>query len=233
MNKFAVAILLCLGLPKADAQPTLADRPGEYLYSIIDAQSKAMGIKVSPFKGYVKAGVAGVSVVDNTYAPGTAVGVFGIAEGRGGPFAGEVVGVYGMAQKNGIHWATGLHGECLLQDGEADSKGLKDEGGLCIGTNIELIGNNRRSDFIGLNIQPRSGAHDVIGIQLQNPESYRYAISAPNVFWKFGQVDDVSFCMRFVPEHQALEFWRGCGKSDATRHGWINMNWGTPDRQLN
>lgn len=211
---------------------TLANDPALYLSTQLDAAYKAVATFVSPFRGYVKAGIGGISSVNMNNVGGTAVGVFGIAEGKG-KGVGEVVGVYGMAHKNGIHWATGLHGECLLQDGENDSKGVKDEGGLCIGVNIELIGNNQKSDMIGLNIQPRSGAHNVTGLQFQNPDTYNMMINASNGWIQIGQVDNVSFCMKFNPLNQSLEFWRNCNKQGATRTGFINMNYNTPNSQLN
>lgn len=239
MKLFAF-FLLCLLLPSAEAQPTqyrplFAATPGwsfdgqssGFLTGITDAEVKGFGLKVSPFRGYLKAGVFGAAKVDMNGVGGTAVGLYGIAEGTGRPggLQDEVVGVYGRADKLGPYWAAALHGECILE--------AVDGGGLCIGLNIELPRPNPRSGYIGVNIQPGTETRDVIGLQFQNPQTYRYSISAPNTFLHIGQVDNVAFCLKFAPERQALEFWRGCGRDDATRHGWVNMNWRSPDVQLN
>lgn len=248
--KLIAAALLCLVLlavGRVDAQPSSYNElfSADPMYSIsagkaeryigtVDAQIKGFGLKVSPFNGYVVSGVAGAARVDFNGLGGTAVGLFGIAEGTGVPgIRNEIVGVYGMAHKSGIYWATGLHGECLLQDGETDPEGLRDTGGLCIGLNLELIGNNQKSGFIGINLQPRSGAHDVRGLQFQNPDAYRWSTDFNSTFVKVGQTDDVEFCLRFSSQRQRIEFWRGCGAANATRHGWVDMMWGSPDVRLN
>lgn len=245
MNKLPVALLLVYSF--AVAQPTqyqelfTSDSPysiaagkAERYIGTLDGQLKGFGFKVSPFNGYVVSGAAGASRIDYAGRGGTAVGLFGIAEGTGAPgIRNEVVGVYGMAWKSGPYWATGLHGECILKNGEEDSDGSEDTGGTCIGVNIELIGNNVQSTMIGLNVQPRSGAHNVVGLQFQNAASYKHSIDFNNTYIKLGYTDAVEFCMRYVSERQAIEFWRNCGTPGATRHGWINMNWGTPDVQLN
>jgi hypothetical protein len=198
------------------------------LTTIADGTGKFYGSIVSPSRGYLKAGVVAGSMVDMNGVGGTAVGGYFVAEGRGraGPIQNEVVGVYARANNNGAFWATALHGECMVRQPDIF-------GGLCIGLNLELQRKNDKSGYIGVNVQPGEHARDVVGLQFQRGSAYRWAVDVDGAFIKLGQVDDVSFCMRFVGERQSLEFWRGCGRSDATRHGWVNMNWGTPDVQLN
>lgn len=206
---------------------TLTGNSSRFHIGIIDATGKFYGGIKSPGRGYLKAGVAGAARVDMAGVGGTAVGGYFIGEGVGkaGGIQDEVVGSYNRADKNGIFWAAAIHGECMVDQ--------PDTGGLCIGLNIELQRPNPLSGYIGVNVQPGEHARDVVGLQFQRGSAYRWAVDVDGAFIKLGQVDDVSFCMRFVGERQALEFWRGCGKPDATRHGWVNMNWGTPDVQLN
>lgn len=198
------------------------------LVSISDGTGKFYGEVVSPGRGYLKAGVVGGAKVDMNGRGGTAVGGYFVAEGTGiaGPLQNEVVGVYARAQNNGVFWATALHGECMIRQPDI-------YGGLCIGLNLELQRPNDKSGYLGINIQPGEGVKDVAGIQFQNGPAYKWSLDLDSSYVKVGQVDDVSFCFKFVPARQALEFWRGCGRADATRHGWVNMNWGTPDVQLN
>lgn len=243
MNKLAVFTLLAYSAIYAIAQPTsytnqfysspnysltsdTETAPG--LVTIADGTVKGYGYIKSPFQGYLKAGVVGGARVDMNGKGGTAVGGYFVAEGIGiaGPLQNEVVGVYARANNNGVFWATALHGECMIRQPDI-------YGGLCIGLNLELQRPNIKSGYLGINVQPGEGVKDVVGLQFQNGPAYKYSISAPNTFIHLGQVDDVAFCIKFVPERQALEFWRNCGVPTATRHGWINMNWGTPDQQLN
>lgn len=242
-----IAILLTLSPLLALAQPNSYNElfSADPMYSIsagkaeryigtVDAQVKGFGLKVSPFNGYVVAGLAGAARVDYNGKGGTAVGVFGIAEGSGVPGArNEVVGLYGMAWKSGSYWAAGTHSECILEDGEEDADGRKDSGGTCIGHNIELIGNNQRSGFIGINIQPRAGAHDVRGLQFQIPAAYRWSVDFGGTFVKLGQTGDIEFCMRFQSQSQRLEFWHGCSEPGARRVGYIDMSYGAKDAKLN
>lgn len=245
MRLFATFMLclVLLAVGRVEAQPTryqnefwsspnyafTADTetaPG--LLTIIDATVKGYGSVRSPGRGYLKAGVAGGARVDMNGQGGTAVGGYFVAEGTGtaGPAQNEVVGVYARANNNGVFWATALHGECMIRQPDI-------YGGLCIGLNLELQRPNLKSGYLGINVQPGTGAKDVVGLQFQNGPAYRWAIDMDGAFVKLGQVDDVSFCMKFVGERQRVEFWRGCGRADATRHGWVDMNWGTPDVQLN
>ena len=85
MKLFAF-FLLCLLLPSVEAQPTqyrplFAATPGwsfdgqssGFLTGITDAEVKGFGLKVSPFRGYLKAGVFGAAKVDmNGHAAGAA-----------------------------------------------------------------------------------------------------------------------------------------------------------------
>ncbi len=145
----------------------------------------------------------------------------------------ESVGVYARVEPAVMGtWSAALHGECrsrtYLQ-------------GLCIGLNIELRGDPARSPstpdqqtYIGINVQPGADQTGVIGLQFQNPQAYAHSVDLAGTCVKLGQVDNVGFYMRFHGPTQAVEFWRGgCAVPGATRHGWVNMNWGTPDAQLN
>lgn len=241
------AVLFALSPLLAFAQPTayykqfwaspdynISRSTGQFAIGVIDAQAKAYRSIVSPARGYLIAGMAGGARVDMNGVGGTAVGLYGIAEGagRGGGLQDEVVGVYGRADKNGVYWATGLHGECF-----GDMAG-PDLGGSCIGANIELRGLGPRSTKIGMNIQPGAALRDVIGLQMQDlsedgESSYRYAIKIPNLRVQVGDVDGDEFCMKFDRKTQRLEFWRACNRPHTQRVGYLNMNYGAPDTQLN
>lgn len=203
------------------------DRGPLFSLSIINAQVKALNMRRVDSNGFLASGLAGGSVLDFNGLDGTAVGVYGHAVGsgtRGNATRQEVVGIYGRADLIGPRWATALHGEVIVGP---------QGGGTGIGTNIELHGANPTTTLIGINVQPSAEQRDVIGLQFQRPESYRYSIDLSNTFVKIGQVDSVPFCIKFNPSNQYMEFWRGCQSMNATRHGWINMNFGTPDVQLN
>jgi len=239
MKKLLILSLFAGAAMAQTTQPVWVSNPGYSIYNgtsqkgigIIDSPIRGNGLLLSPFRGYLKAGVAGAAKVDMNRVGGTAVGVYGIAEGVGipGGLQDEVTGIYGRADKNGPFWATGLHGECLT-----DVSGT-DTGGSCIGVNVELIGKNPKTLMVGLNVQPRPEVRNMIGIQIQdNPiTSYKYAYSAPNMVIHMGTVDDDHFCMKFVPNGQRLEFWRKCNRPDATRTGYINMNYGAADTPMN
>ena len=217
----------------SDVNYSLTGNSSQFAIGVIDAKIRGNGILVSPSRGYLKAGVAGASRVDMNGIGGTAVGVYGIAEGvgRAGGIQDEVVGVYGRADKNGIFWASALHGECIIPTNQ--NPNAVDVGGLCIGANIELQGKNTNTSYIGVNIQPGVLTSNVVGLQFQNPHTYKYSIDAANTFIKIGQVDNVPFCIKFNPNNQYLEFWRKCNEQGATRTGFINMNYNTPNGQLN
>jgi len=208
---------------------SLFQSSGTIAIGVIDSQIKGYRSHVSPASGYLIAGVAGGAKIDMNGVGGSAVGVYGVAEGAGRPggVQNEVVGMYGRADKNGPYWATGVHGECLTEK--------VDSGGSCIGLNSELIGANPKTLMIGVNIQPRPEVRNAIGLQIQdNPTtSYQYSIKAPNMAVQFGDVDTDHFCMRFDPRTQRLEFWRACNRPHSTRVGYVDMNFGAPDVPLN
>ena len=144
----------------------------------------------------------------------------------------EAVGVYARVEPSAKDtWSVALHGECRARTLET---------GLCMGLNIELrdhageeAGTPSKQTMLGINVQPGETQRGVVGMQFQNPQAYAHSIDFAGTFIKIGQVDDVSFCLKFSGRSQLLEFWRGCGSPGATRTGFINMNWGSPDIQLN
>lgn len=160
----------------------------------------------------------------------------------GGYFSAEVFGTHtGFAEAVGVYarvepaardtWAVALHGECRARTLEP---------GLCMGLNIELrdhagedAGTQSKQMMLGINVQPGETQRGVVGMQFQNPQAYAHSIDFAGTFIKIGQVDEVPFCIRFSGRSQLVEFWRGCGNPGATRHGFINLNWGSPDAQLN
>lgn len=217
----------------SDANYSLTGNSSQFAIGVIDAKIRGNGLLVSPSRGYVKAGLAGASRVDMNGIGGTAVGVYGIAEGvgRAGGVQDEIVGIYGRADKNGLFWATALHGECTIPTNRDPN--AVDVGGLCIGLNLELQGRNTNTNYLGINIQPGTTTSGVVGLQFQNAHTYKYSIDAQNTFIKVGQVNDVPFCIKFNPVNQYLEFWRKCNEPGATRTGFINMNYNTPNGQLN
>lgn len=239
--KHLVTLVLLLVSWMVQAQPTAYYKQfwaspdysviSDKVIATVDAQIKGQRSVVSPYTGYLIAGVAGGARVDMNGVGGSAVGVYGVGTGYGRPGGrqDEIAGVYGRADKVGSFWAAGVHGECLT-----DPYGI-DHGGSCIAGNFEMIGKNPKSLVIGVNIQPRPEVRNAIGVQIQDNAvtSYRYGVSAPNLPHQFGDVDGDDFCMKFVPTTQRLEFWRACDKSWATRVGYINMNYGAPDSQLN
>lgn len=236
-----VAVLFALSPLLAFAQPTAYYKQfwaspdysviSDKVIATVDAQIKGHRSVVSPYTGYLIAGVAGGARVDMNGVGGSAVGVYGVGTGYGKPGGrqDEIAGIYGRADKNGPFWAAGVHGECIT-----DPTGV-DYGGSCIAGNFEMIGKNPKSFVIGVNIQPRPEVRNAIGLQIQDNAvtSYRYGVSAPNLPHQFGDVDGDDFCMKFVPQTQRLEFWRACDKTWATRVGWIDMNFMAPDVQLN
>lgn len=153
--------------------------------------------------------------------------VFGSTDGIA-----EAVGVYARVEPSIKNtWAAALHGECRARTGDV---------GTCLGLNVELrdhykevTGQDTSMAMIAINVQPNPIQRKVIGMQFQNPETYAHSIDFAGTFIKIGQVDDTPFCIKFSGRSQLVEFWRGCGNPGATRHGFINMNWGSPDTQLN
>ncbi len=198
---------------------------GTNILNIVDSQTKSYNYKVSPSSGYLVTGITGESKINFNSLGGAAFGVYGYAEGigTGGGGINDIVGVHGTAKKSGAFWAAGVHADCY--DVTA--------GGFCIGVNVEFPQVTNQSTLIGVNIQPASNATNVVGIQLQNPQTYSYGIDAANTQIKFGDVNGTPFCMKFNPTLQILEFWRGCSIPGATRVGYINMNFGSPNTQIN
>jgi hypothetical protein len=205
-------------------------------FSVADAGVKAERCLVIPTSsnGYQLNGVAASARIDtNNNRYSKAVGGYFSAEvfGRHSGFA-EAVGVYARVEPAAKDtWAVALHGECRARTLET---------GLCMGLNIELrdhagedAGTQSKQTMLGINVQPGETQRGVVGMQFQNPQAYSHSIDFAGTFIKIGQVDDTPFCIKFSGRSQLLEFWRGCGNPGATRVGFINMNWGSPDVQLN
>jgi hypothetical protein len=161
----------------------------------------------------------------------------------GGYFSAEVFGtVGGFAESVGIYartepatsgvWAVALYGECRARTWGP---------GTCKGMVVELRGDPSRppgvpdqQTYIGINVQPGEDQRGVIGMQFQHPQAYAHSIDLAGTCVKVGEVDGVGFYIGFGGRSQLMEFWRGgCRTPGATRHGYVNMNWGTPDVQLN
>jgi hypothetical protein len=157
---------------------------------------------------------------------GASYGLYGIARGKGSVGTWgvhDIVGVYGTAYKDFNGWAAGGHFDCY------DSV----PGGTCLGVNIELPKTQKGSETIGLNIQPNVDARGIVGIQLQNPQTYKYGVIAANTSYVFGMTNDVPFGFRFNSATQRLEFFRNIGQPNETRRGWIDMNFEAHDSRLN
>lgn len=155
----------------------------------------------------------------STGMAGANFGLYSIARGtgnQGGWGVHDIVGVHGTAVKNGIMWSAGGHFDIY------DTA----PGGTAIGVNIELPQTQIGTNTIGINIQPHAGAKNLTAIQIQNPESFKYSLYAPNASIVFGQVDDALFGMRFNQITQALEFFRNVGQKDELRVGEIKMDFG-------
>lgn len=114
----------------------------------------------------------------------------------------DVVGVHATAVKNSNGWAAGLH--CDVYD--------MFPGGTSICLNIEFPQTQVGTDTVGVNMQPTVGAKGLVGLQIQNPESFKYSIKAPNMSQVFGQTDDAYFGMRYDPVSQSLKFYRNIGQ---------------------
>lgn len=213
------------------AIPVLTSSTGSYngtnILAVLDSQMKSYASLTSPSGGYLKTAIAGEAKVNFNGKGGAAYGVWGMAQGTGQKGqAGalhDIVGVAGTAKKSGAYWAAGVHADCL------DTLA----GGVCIGVNIEFPEVTNQSTILGVNMQPAPHAQNVVGIQFQHPSTYRYSIDAQNTYIKVGQTGATPFCMRFNSTAQVLEFWRGCQNNGATRVGYINMNPGVPDGQMN
>lgn len=145
--------------------------------------------------------------------------IYGIARGNGNQGnwgVHDIVGVHGTAVKNGIFWAAGMH--CDVYDTAS--------GGTSICLNIEFPQTQTGTNTIGINMQPHEGARDLTGIQIQNPESFKYSLYAPNSSIVFGQVDDALFGMRFNRGSQSIEFFRNIGQPHELRVHEIKMDFG-------
>ena len=158
-------------------------------------------------------------------APGASFGVYSIARGIGNPTplgnalrpgVRDIVGGHFTALKEQSFWAAAIHADVY------DSY----PGGTSIGLNVEFPQTQVGTHTIGINMQPHTGAQGLIGLQIQNPEAFKYALYAPNANWVFGLVDDCPFGMRFNQTTQALELFRSIGKPDETKVGVIKMDFG-------
>jgi hypothetical protein len=158
---------------------------------------------------------------------GASYAIYGVARGTG-PNIGswgvhDIVGVHGTAYKDFNGWAAGGHFDCY------DTA----PGGTCVGVNIELPKTQAGTDTVGLNIQPHESARGLIGIQLQNPQTYKFGIVAANTPWVVGLVDYVPFGFVFDPKTQRLKFCRNVGLPEQVCRGYVDMNFEAPDSQLN
>ena len=150
---------------------------------------------------------------------GASFGMYGISIGNGDAGSWgvhDIVGVHGTAIKNGKHWAAGMH--CDVYDSVP--------GGTAIGLNIEFPQTQVGTDTIGVNIQPDEKARGLVGLQIQNPQAFKYGVKVPNSAWVFGQVDTVMFGMRFNPVRQSLELFRHIGEPGEAKVGEIEMDFG-------
>lgn len=141
----------------------------------------------------------------STGMAGANFSIYGIARGKGNQGnwgVHDIVGVHGTAVKNGNIWAAGGHFDVY------DTV----SGGTALGVNIELPQTQIGTNTIGLNMQPHTGARGLVGIQIQNPESFKTLIDAPNRDWIFGDVDGSTFGFRFNKISQSLEFFRNIGQ---------------------
>lgn len=159
------------------------------------------------------------SIDFNTGWAGANFSMYGIARGNGnGGSWGvhDIVGVHGTAIKNGTFWAAGMH--CDVYDTVP--------GGTSICLNIEFPQTQVGTNTIGINMQPHIWARDLVGMQIQFPESFKYGLMVPNMSHVFGQVDTALFGMRFNTSKQSLEFFRSIGQPDETKVGEIKMDSG-------
>jgi hypothetical protein len=155
----------------------------------------------------------------STGMAGANFSMYGIARGNGNPGnwgVHDIVGVHGTAVKNGAFWAAGIH--CDVYDTVP--------GGTSVCLNVEFPQTQRGTNTIGINMQPHTGARDLVGMQIQSPEAFKYSLYIPNSSIAFGQVDTVPFGMRFNTSRQSLEFFRAIGKPDETKVGEIKMDFG-------
>jgi hypothetical protein len=142
------------------------------------------------------------------------IGTWGVHDITGGNFR-------AILDNNG--WAAAVHADCVIRA----------VGGTCVGLNIEFPQTTPGSLAVGINIQPEINARNLVGLQFQNPLTYKYGIIAQNMNYIFGQVDAVPFGFRFNSMTQKLEFFRDIGQPGEVRRGYINMNFEAPDSQLN
>ena len=98
--------------------------------------------------------------------------------------------------------------------------------------NIEFPVTAAETNKIGVNIQAVAGTTGVTAIQVENPECFKNGMVLPNMNWIFGQVDGVSFGMRFDPVKQRLNLFRNIGGIPEVEMGYVNMSYGSPDKQI-
>jgi hypothetical protein len=145
--------------------------------------------------------------------------MYGIARGNGNVGSWgvhDIVGVHGTAVKNGAFWAAGMH--CDVYDTVP--------GGTSICLNIEFPQTQVGTDTIGINMQPHATARGLTGIQIQNPEAFKYGLMIPNSSWAFGQTDTAYFGMRYDPASQSLKFYRNIGQAHELMVHEIKMDFG-------
>lgn len=156
----------------------------------------------------------------NTGMPGANFGVYSVARGNGdrglrdGIY--DVVGVHGTAVKNGRFWAAGMH--CDVYDMVS--------GGTSICLNVEFPNTQAGTYTIGINMQPHTGAKNLVGMQIQNPESFKTAVDLPNMNWIFGDTDGATFGMRYDKNTQSLKFYRNIGQKYELLVHEIKMDFG-------
>lgn len=138
--------------------------------------------------------------------PGANFGVYSVARGNGnrglrdGIY--DVVGVHGTAVKSGNFWAAGMHCDVYDMSG----------GGTSICLNVEFPQTQPDTYTVGINMQPHVGAKNLVGVQIQNPESFKAAVDMPNMNWIFGDTDGATFGMRYDKHSQSLKFYRNIGQ---------------------
>lgn len=150
---------------------------------------------------------------------GANFGLYSIARGRGNQGSWgvhDIVGVHGTAVKDGVMWAAGGHFDVY------DTV----PGGTALGVNIEFPQTQRGTNSIGLNMQPHSSARGLVGIQIQNPESFKAAVDMPNMNWIFGDTDGATFGMRYDEIAQSLRFYRNIGQKHELMVHEIKMDFG-------
>ncbi len=155
----------------------------------------------------------------NSGMAGANFSIYGIARGRGNAGAWgvhDIVGVHGTAIKDGAFWAAGMH--CDVYDTVS--------GGTSICLNVEFPLTQPETSTIGINLQPHPEARGLIGLQLQNPDSFKTGIDMPNMNWIFGDTDGSTFGMRYDKLTQSLKFYRNIGQRYELLVHEIKMDYG-------